>query len=519
MKSMEGLPTLFKPVVRAILASLLLAQPATLRAADLGADGPPGAKSPDARKQPPVASLAPYDFGNEPMRYLENARLKLGINLQAGGAVTYLEDKQLKSGNMINSSDWGRQIQLSYYSGPVPFIGPNGEKPTPEWAGLGWNPIQAGSVGRIASKTIAFEHGPDFLRARCVPMQWPHPNLPAECVFEATYRLVGGNAILMEARIINQRADHTQYPARHQEMPALYTNGPWYRLVTYIGDHPRSGAVLATVVGKDDNKGWPWETFYAPEHWAALVNDGGTGVGLFQPDTCTMTGGFSGGDPLKGKGGPTDGQTGYLSPIARRILDHNMDWTYRTHIIVGSLDEIRDYARKQPPQRVSWEFASDRLGWVYENGKDAGWPIHDGLKVTYQKVPIGAMVSDAIYWAAEEAPVLEIEASFESGSGELELRSELVIQPFGLAERTDFPAWEPQDASQRAANETRHKDFPPAPAIVIPFPVQGDGKMHIYALKLSENPNYHGAMRQLRLNFPATDGSADVRRISLLRRP
>ena len=129
------------------------------------------------------------------------------------------------------------------------------------------------------------------------------------------------------------------------------------------------------------------------------------------------------------------------------------------------------------------------------------------------------MVSDAIYWAAEEAPVLEIEASFQSGTGELGLKSELVIQPFGLAERTDFPAWEPQDATRKKENESKRKDFPPAPAIVIPFSVQGDGKMHTYALKLSENPNYRGAMRQLRLNFPATDGSADVRRISLHRCP
>ena len=27
---------------------------------------------------------------------------------------------------MINSHDWGRQIQLSYYSGPAPYVGPNG---------------------------------------------------------------------------------------------------------------------------------------------------------------------------------------------------------------------------------------------------------------------------------------------------------------------------------------------------------------------------------------------------------
>jgi len=209
------------------------------------------------RAAPPTA----YDFGSEPMRYLENARLKLGINLETGGAVTYLEDKLSKSGNMIN-----------------------------------------------------------------------------------------------------QRLDRAQYPARNQEMPAPYTTGPWYRLVTASGDAPFTGAPLTTVVGKDDAKGWPRSTFHASEHWAALVNDDNRGVGLFQADTCTMSGVFAGGDALKGTGGPKDMQTGYLSPVAKRILDSNIDMTDQTDIIVGSLDEIRAYARKQLRHGLSWRFASDRQG-------------------------------------------------------------------------------------------------------------------------------------------------------------
>ncbi|MDR2680871.1 MAG: hypothetical protein LBC47_08705, partial [Tannerella sp.] len=78
------------------------------------------------------------------MRYLENDRIKLGIDLSIGGAVTYLSDRDNGGKNMINSADWGRQIQMSFYSGPWPYIGPNGEKPTDNWAGLGWNPIQSG---------------------------------------------------------------------------------------------------------------------------------------------------------------------------------------------------------------------------------------------------------------------------------------------------------------------------------------------------------------------------------------
>lgn len=94
-----------------------------------------------------------YDVGKDPMRYIENDRLKIGINLGAGGAVTFLEDKACESGNMINSYDWGRQIQQSYYSGPIPFVGPNGEEPVERWTHLGWNPIQAGSAGGLVQKS------------------------------------------------------------------------------------------------------------------------------------------------------------------------------------------------------------------------------------------------------------------------------------------------------------------------------------------------------------------------------
>ncbi len=53
--------------------------------------------------------------------------------------------------------------------------------------------------------------------------------------FEVTYRLAGSNVVEMAARLLNRRADKTQYPGRQQEMPALYTNGRWYRMLTYAG--------------------------------------------------------------------------------------------------------------------------------------------------------------------------------------------------------------------------------------------------------------------------------------------
>lgn len=461
----------------------------------------------------PIFAGAEGVSGEDPVRYLENGRLKLGINLNAGGAVTYLEDKVNHSGNMINSSDWGRQIQQSYYSGPIPFIGPNGEKPVKQWAGLGWNPIQAGSVGGISSKVTQFERAKDFLRVRCIPMQWPHTNLPGDCEFEATYRLFGENTVLMESRIINARADHTQYSARNQEMPALYTNGEWYRLVTYLGDEPFFGAPITVIVGKDDGNGWPWLSFYAPEHWAALLNEQNFGVGIYQPDTARIIGGFAGGNRKKGFGGVKDGQTGYIAPVAKRILDYNIDWTYRTYIIVGSLDEIRRFARQQPRMPLSWNFENSRQGWFYENASDSGWPIQNELNIEFRKHPRGAMVSDEIFWNAKDADLLEIEAAFGSVAGGPELQAEAVIQSFGAEDTAVFPLWIPSEI--KTATEEKHKQFPAGRRIRVPFNVTADGEMRTYRIPLENIPEYNGAMKQLRMVFPAADGSARIQRIAL----
>jgi hypothetical protein len=460
-----------------------------------------------------AAGESGFDFGKDPMRWLENDRLKIGINLSAGGAVTYLEDKDLRSGNMINSFDWSRQIQQSYYSGPIPFIGPNGEEPDKRWAGLGWNPIQAGSVGGISSKVTAFEKKKNFMRVRCIPMQWPHANLPGDCEFETTCRLDEDNVILLEARIINARDDHAQYPARNQEMPALYTNGEWYRLVTYLGDAPFSGAPVTTVVGKDDGKGWPWSRFYAPEHWTALVNEDGTGVGLYQPDTARMLGGFAGGDEKKGFGGMKDVQTGYIAPVANRILDHNIDWIYRTYIIVGSLDEIRDFAARQPKTALFWNFDASRNGWSYEHASDSGWPVRDGLQISVRKNPRGAMVSDEIFWKAADAPVLEMEAAFGNVTNDAVLQAVAVVQPVGPQDTTDFFLWSEPEIED--AIKEKREQFPPAQPVRISFDVTADGEMRVYRVSLSDNPEYKGAMKQLRIVFPKMDGTVRVRSIRL----
>lgn len=439
-----------------------------------------------------AADVPVYDYGKEPMRYLSNGRLRLGVDLSLGGAVTVLEDKAKGDSNMINSHDWGRQIQMSYYSGPNPYIGPNNEQPHEAWAKLGWNPIQSGSVGAIKSKTIAFEQlDAKTLRIRCIPMQWPHVNVPGDCLFEVTYTLVAENAIEMKARIINHRSDKAQYTGRHQEMPALYTNGPWYRLLSYTGNEPFSRGPLTTLVDRDDGKGWPWLTAYASERWMALVNEKGDGVGLFQPEVTRFLGGFAGGDAKKGTGGPKDSPTGYIAPIGSHILDANIDWTYRAYLIVGSVEEIRGfvYEKQTLISKPEWVFEKERLGWIYHgSARDSGWPIRGGLNITYSAQARGVMAGPEIFWRAADAPVAEIEATFTGGVSNRPCVAQLVIRPVDSAT-----------------------------ALIYPVEVIPDGSNRTYRVRLDAQKDYVGAMKQVTLSFPSMEGAAHVHRIVLVR--
>ncbi len=432
-----------------------------------------------------------FDYGAEPMRYLSSGRLRLGVDLSLGGAVTVLEDRENGGANMINSHDWGRQIQLSYYSGPTPYIGPNGEQPHQTWAKLGWNPIQSGSVGKVRSTTLACEQ-PDArtLRVRCRPMQWPHNNVPGDCEFEVTYRLVGSNVVEMAARLLNQRTDKMQYPGRQQEMPALYTNGRWYRLITYDGDRPFEQAPLTELVGRGDGKGWPWLSYHASERWAALVDDAGSGVGVFQPEVTRFLGGFAGGDAKKGAGGERDGQTGYIAPVGTRILDANIDWTYRAYVIVGTVDEIRAsaYALRQHVPAPSWTFSDDRHGWVYQGEvTDTGWPIKDGLKCSFAGAARGALVSPETHWLAKHVPVFALEGAFQSVNASRELQLQVVIKPTGDASSLSYP-----------------------------LVVQTDGVCRSYRLRLDGNSCYTGTLSRVSIRLPSVGGSAVIRRIACM---
>ena len=455
-----------------------------------------------------------FSYDNEPMRYLENDRLKVGIDLSIGGAVTFLTDRENGGENMINSADWGRQIQLSFYSGPRPFIGPNGEQPTPSWAGLGWNPIQSGDCGGNRSKVTQFAYeGENMMRVRCTPMQWPHTKgVCGDCEFECLY-ILKENVLLLKATIFVDRPDQTQYDACSQEMPALYTNGAWYKLVSYLGDKPFQNEPVTVVVDKNDGKGWPWVNFKVPERWAALIDENGKGIGVYQPDAITVTAGFHGGDANKGHGGVKSGQTGYIAPLTRQILDHNITWEYETAFVLGTIDDIRGYAKHREAERAlpAWSFTDSRDGWFYGGGaKDKGWPITGSLPI---KFPAGgSLIGPETFLPIRDALTLEIEAAFDGNAEEAAVT--VAVQPFGPSDMTDWLGWNEGQKSVEAERRAKAETFPTVPPQTTELTVRYDGVNRVYRVPLGELVTNYTAIKSISLTFN-TPGSANVKRIEL----
>ena len=413
--------------------------------------------------------------GRTNLKYLENDDLRIGIDLNLGGSITFLSAKRhgARRANIVNSYDLGRQIQMSYFSGPVPFLAGKHE-PIPAWRHIGWNPIQSGDYHGHRSQVVGFRHQDDSLYVRCIPKHWPLADVAAECQFESWVKL-DGPAVHVRCRLVNRRTDKTQFSARDQELPAVYLNAPFHRLFSYTGNKPCAGQPL-TKIENDAQAAFPWARFRATEHWAALVDDDDFGLAVYQPDCPQFLGGFVG---AHGQGDSADASTGYLAPTRREIIDHNITHEYTYSLIVGKLPELRRWAVTREAKRKlpAWTFAENRQGWYYANATDTGWPIRQMLDVRLTGND-PQLHSPPSVWQAEKAPLVRIEAAFENCEATAQIFWNTLAPPHTSA---DFR---------------------------VDFPIVSDGSMRVYEVDLSQNKNYRNAVTSLRID-PVSRGGPE----------
>lgn len=421
-------------------------------------------------------------FPEPQMTYLDNGEVRVGMDLALGGAVTFISSRG-HPGNLINSADLGRQIQMSHYSGPWPFE-TAGKKPRADWAGLGWNPIQTGDCYLNPSRVVEHRNDGRELYLKCIPMQWPLDNVCGDCVFE-TWTTLDGPVIHMRYRCTNRREDKTFYRPCPQELPAVYTISKLWRLMSYVGDQPFTGAPL-THVTNDWRKPWPWTRFTATERWAALVNDDNWGLGVFKDDGGEFHGGIHGDGRSDD---PKHGSTAYVAPIHTENFDHNIVYEHRTVFMIGQLDELRRrfnaLATKSPP---AWRFEADRQHWTLHGATDQGFPLNGEWRIRFgDRVP--RLESPTQCWRAEQAPVMELEFAYSGPATTARL----------FWKRLDAEIYDPKRS--------------------LAFDLAPDGKVQTRRLNLSALPEYRGLITGLAIEpvtTPKPGGQIEIRSISLL---
>jgi hypothetical protein len=418
---------------------------------------------------------------NERMSFIANEYIKVGIDLNLGGAITYLADPK-KGESLINNADWGRQVQMSFYSGPVPYE-PDGKKSHPAWTFIGWNPIQSGDVAGHKSRVLDHKNTGKTLYVKSIPMHWPLDSVPGECVYECWLSL-DKNAVKVTSRIVNNRPDKTQYPARDQELPAVYTNVPWHRLITYQGDRPFTRDTLSVIPNHNlpTTKNIQWAHWQATESWAANVDENNYGLGVWNNRVQQFSGGYYG-DSLF-VGGSYDSPTAYIAPNSIDILDYNITYDYHYSLILGTTEEIRDYVYKNSKQKLpEYTFKNSRHQWYYQDATDEGWPVKNGLRIKLKKD--AAMIGPTTFWTAADAPELVIKAAFPPGVKKAKV------------------AWKVFRGNFEEKNSME-------------FNVKDDGKMHAYKVPLHTSPEYTGVMTGLKIILNA-GSEVDAGKIVMVR--
>lgn len=251
--------------------------------------------------------------------FLDNGTVRLGVDKGAGASIFYFGESGTER-NLINHADRGRFIQQSFYGAPDGSRW--NDKP---WR---WNPVQGGNWKGRPALLEALEVAEHSIYTRTIPHHWASRHLIKEARMEQWISLDGPVARL---RYRFRYDGDTEHPITHQELPAVFLDFAFPRLVYYAGDHSWSGDRLTQRV-----PGWPNEYYSVAESWAAYVDEDGWGCGLYFPGTKQITA-----YRHAGPAGPTGMGCSYFAPIRSLAVEPGLRLDYTVFLTLGSVSDIR----------------------------------------------------------------------------------------------------------------------------------------------------------------------------------
>jgi len=261
---------------------------------------------------------------------LDNGTIKVGIDLNAGGSISYLSPSG-SSYNLVNIRDKGRYVQQSYYAGQDLDRTSQGQNRM--WSPWPWNPIQAGDSYGDSAPVAAFRNDGRTIYVRTRPLLWDMWREQCQCNFE-TWTTLEGRTVQVRNKLTTFRTDSRwSVVTRSQELPAVYAIADLNRELSYTGDKPFMGYPVTQI---PDGQSF-WERWKGTENWAACVNGQNFGVGVYSPPRTRFSGGLYGSPG----GGAWDDSTCHISPHALVTLDKTSEYGYTYHLTVGTPHDIR----------------------------------------------------------------------------------------------------------------------------------------------------------------------------------
>jgi len=268
--------------------------------------------------------------------YLENARLKVGVETARGGELTSFEDK------LDGDATVGNMVQAS-----------------------GIRPVFRDAEGTLVpggtSATSARSADGATLTCRCTPTI-AESGAAAKASLELVYVL---HADYLEVRgTFTDRSGRT-HAANHHELPACYAISHLSRFTCCLGDPAWTGAPL-TVLDSPPFWGGNGDAYLHPaseETWCAWTSpETGHGLGLYRPRADYL---LMGRNPQNGNSkSPSDGTCSYVAPLAACAVPRNGTLTFAYYLAAGTVPALRDL------------FAGIRFGTA-----DGGYLGHGQVKI------------------------------------------------------------------------------------------------------------------------------------------
>lgn len=268
-----------------------------------------------------LCALAAPHLSAEKIEYLQNGKIRVGVDLDSGGGVCYFGRMPGRK-NLLNRWDKGRLIQQSYY----------GTVDGSQWLGKPWrwNPVQGGDCKNNPSEILDWKKGANSLYVKTRPRHWGTGELLKDVTMEETVTLEGE---VMKIRFSCTYAGAQAHPVTHQELPAVFLDGALDTLYFYAGDRPWTGGALTAK-----QPGFPNEYFDITEGWAAYADRKGWGVGVYVPGVRQITAYRYAG---QGRTGSEGDACSYFAPLRSFAFDKPMTFSYTAYVALGTLDEMR----------------------------------------------------------------------------------------------------------------------------------------------------------------------------------